>query len=143
MIVNMVTADERQVKSKGISFTFDELIAESLIVRMKVFKNLGYDINDQTKVVLKVKGNHMLSENVRKNDLVVINKKLKPKNGDVVIARHKGILIIRKYVTNGKRSYLISKNDAIPEKEFNVWGVVTHAINIIDGQSNTKKYVNR
>jgi len=80
------------------------------------------------------KGDSMVSNGIRNGDLLIIDRSIKAKNNNIVIASLHGELIVKKLgLINGKK-YLIPGNDkykpinieSIPD--FEIWGIVTYSI---------------
>ena len=83
---------------------------------------------------VRVSGSSMIGAGIHDGDLLIVDRSVEPRDGDVVIAALLGELTlkrIRKY--NGK-VMLIPDNDAYPPievdqgAEFQVWGVCKHVI---------------
>ena len=93
-----------------------------------------YLIHDPSKTfVLRVKGDSMLEEGIREGDLVVVERKSEPKDGDIVIAEVDGgwtMKFLRK--KNGKPIYLEPANKnykpIYPEHDLRVAAVVKGVI---------------
>ena len=73
---------------------------------------------------------------INDEDLLVVDKSLEPKSGDIVVAAVNGEFTVKRYLTNNDKVFLRAEspsgnypdiiiNDVI---DFEVWGVVTHTI---------------
>ena len=93
-----------------------------------------YLIGDPSKTfVLEVKGDSMIEEGIREGDLVIVERKNEPKDGDIVIAEVDGgwtMKFLRK--KPGKAVFLEPANrkykPIYPEQELNVAAVVKGVI---------------
>ena len=93
-----------------------------------------YLIRDHSKTfVLEVKGDSMIEEGIKEGDLVIVERKNEPKDGDIVIAEVDGgwtMKFLRKKV--GKPVYLEPANQKYkpnyPEHELNIAAVVKGVI---------------
>ena len=82
----------------------------------------------------RVRGDSMQDAGIFDGDLLVIDKSLKPKNGDVAVCFIDGEFTI-KYIKIGPKSlWLVPANDKYspikitPENDFVIWGIVTYSI---------------
>lgn len=81
----------------------------------------------------RVSGDSMIGVGIYPSDLVVIDKSLIPKNGDIVVASIDGEFLVKRYIKQGNTVILRSENTnykdiLISSEEFNLWGVVTYSI---------------
>lgn len=83
---------------------------------------------------VRVKGHSMQEAGIDDGDLLVVDKSLKPTNGDIVVAFLNGEFTVKK-ISKGKNFlYLVPQNEdykSIKIKlndDFSVWGVVAHVI---------------
>lgn len=78
----------------------------------------------------RVVGDCMINSGIQDGDILVVNRSLKPGNGDVVVGILDGEFILRTYYKKGNREYLMPDNPkytAIERNEstqFEIWGVV-------------------
>ncbi|MDQ3919677.1 MAG: translesion error-prone DNA polymerase V autoproteolytic subunit [Acidobacteriota bacterium] len=83
--------------------------------------------------VVRVEGDSMAGE-IHDGDLLVVDRSLEPRHGDVVIACVDGEMTVKRFVVEGGRRLLAAENPAYPavelggEREFLIWGVATHCI---------------
>lgn len=70
-----------------------------------------YLIKDRsTSYVLEVKGDSMIDEGIKEGDLVVVERKGEPKDGDIVIAEIDGGWTMKYFKKKGKLTYLKPAN---------------------------------
>jgi DNA polymerase V len=82
----------------------------------------------------RVKGNSMKDLGIHNGDLMIIDKSLKPKTGNVAICYIDGDFTVKTIKIESKCCWLIPANDkyqpikVTPENEFIIWGIVTNVI---------------
>jgi DNA polymerase V len=82
------------------------------------------------------KGHSMEDAGISDEDLLVVDKSLEAKSGDIVVAAVNGEFTVKRYLTNNDKIFLRAENasanypDIIINDviDFEVWGVVTHTI---------------
>lgn len=83
---------------------------------------------------VRVKGNSMMDSGISDGDLVVVDRALNPGDKSIVVAFLNGEFTIKRVRSRKDGLYLVPENpgyDPIKiteEMDFQVWGVVTHAI---------------
>ena len=85
--------------------------------------------------IMRFKGEGMIFSGIKEDSILVIDRSLKPKNGDIVVASIGGEFFCRKIII-GRKKLLVT--DCLNNKtkdlnnvlEFNFLGVVTSSINI-------------
>ena len=104
----------------------------------------GIDLNDQlimnksATIFMRVSGNSMEDAGIQNDDIVIVDRSIKPANGKIVIAILDGELLIRRYEQTFNKLRLVPETRnlaAIEVGEFSncqVWGVVTSLIRMID-----------
>lgn len=101
--------------------------------------NIGADIagngflkNSQDFFLLKVTGTSMLGAGILEGDLVVVNKKKTPQNGDIVVALVDNANTLKRLVKKDGKAYLHAENpdykDIHPLTDLQVQGVVAALI---------------
>jgi len=73
---------------------------------------------------------------INDEDLLVVDKSLEAKSGDIVVAALNGEFTVKRYLVNNKQVFLRAENSSAnyPDiiindvVDFEVWGVVTHTI---------------
>ena len=83
---------------------------------------------------VRVSGSSMIGAGIHDGDLLIVDRSVEPRDGDVVIAALLGELTLKRIHKRGGKVMLIPDNDAYPtievdqEAEFQVWGVCRHVI---------------
>ncbi|MFN1835492.1 LexA family protein [Balneola sp. MJW-20] len=83
---------------------------------------------------VRAEGNEMNTSGIRDQDLLVVDRSVKPSSGQVVIVAIEEECLVRKLIIRGGHIYLISdQNDrqpirVKPEMNWIIWGTVTHVI---------------
>lgn len=85
-------------------------------------------------------GDSMLEYGIFSGDLLIVDRSLEPKTGDILIVAIDGELTCKKLTAIKERLYLTSGNPEYPPisldgKEVHVWGVVIHNIHSLRGKS--------
>lgn len=86
--------------------------------------------NPPATFFLRVAGDSMIGAGIHEGDLVVVDKSLNARTGDIVIARVDGDFTVKYFRRRGRRVYLESANPAFPPIDFSqgmeltIWGVV-------------------
>lgn len=88
--------------------------------------------NPDSTFMLKVSGDSMSGAGIMPGDLVLVDRSLSPKNGDIVVAQVDGEWTMKFLRKRGDSVTLIPANDKYrpirPKKELNIAGVVTAVI---------------
>lgn len=83
---------------------------------------------------MRVDGDSMQDMSIHSGDLVIIDKSLEIRSGDVAVAFIDGEFTLKQFIKDGNRGILRPANPAYPEiqvgegNDFQIWGVVTHTI---------------
>lgn len=83
---------------------------------------------------LRATSDSMRESGIFASDLLIVDRSLKPKAGDIVIVELEGEISVRRYEKVGKRITLSTDSSSIEEIhlrtiiDFTIWGVVTSAI---------------
>ena len=97
------------------------------------------DLNDlcilhpSSTFFLRASGSSM-QPNINQGDVLVVDKALKAKSGDVIVALINGEFTVKRFEKRQGRLYLTAFNPNYPpleiseEAEFQVWGVVTYVL---------------
>ncbi|HEY1114601.1 MAG TPA: translesion error-prone DNA polymerase V autoproteolytic subunit [Chitinophagaceae bacterium] len=103
----------------------------------------GIDLNEQlirnkpATYFMRVNGNTMTGAGIHNGDVVIVDRSLKPRSGNVVIAVLNGEMLIRRYEEYNRKVRLVPEGanlatiDVDPGADFWVWGVVTYAIHSV------------
>ena len=104
----------------------------------KVFNIL--DLNDflapkpKDIYLVRVSGESMIDERIFDGDILIVDKKSQPKNGNVVIASLNGEMTVKYFRVIEGKVYLVSANkkflpiEIFPYMQFQIQGVVKHVI---------------
>lgn len=92
--------------------------------------------NPETTFYAHIEGDSMRDAGIYDGDIVVVDRSLEPKNGDIIVAYIDGEYTVKEFRKDpqGTSAWLIPHNpDFEPiqvtgQSNFNVWGVVTYAI---------------
>lgn len=88
--------------------------------------------NSKDFFLLTVTGNSMIDAGIFEGDLVVVNTRKEPKDGDIVIALVDNANTVKRFIKKAGKVYLKAENkeykDIYPENELVVQGVVTALI---------------
>ena len=83
---------------------------------------------------LRVKGESMINSGIQNRDLIIVDKSLTAKPGNIVIAMIDGEFTVKRLEKKNDELYLKSENDNYPDfnfqnhNEIQIWGVVTYSI---------------
>lgn len=100
----------------------------------------GIDLNEQlirnkpATFFFKMKGDAMKDAGIFDNDILIVDRSLKPVNGKIIIAILNGELLVRRFHKNFSSAFLIPENNRYKNinlaefTNFSVWGVVTYVI---------------
>jgi SOS regulatory protein LexA len=84
--------------------------------------------NPNSTFIVKVQGDSMIDAGIHQDDLVLIQKNLQPKDGDIVIAQVDGEWTLKYFKQKAKKAYLQAANQKyptiIPRQELVIAGVV-------------------
>jgi DNA polymerase V len=103
------------------------------------FAERGIDLNEQlvknkpATFFMRVNSDAMIGSGVHIGDVVIVDRSLEPKNGNLVIAVVDGELLIRRLEISNNHTRLITANKKLSSLDMtgtplNVWGVVTYVI---------------
>ena len=90
--------------------------------------------NPLATFIVKSQGNSMLQAGIHSNDLLIVDRSIKPKNNSIVIASIDGELIVKRIKISGKQFLLTSDNKEYGNIKINnesavfLWGIVTKVI---------------
>jgi len=83
---------------------------------------------------LKVSGSSMIKAGIHHNDILVVDRSIKPGHGKVVIAVVNGELTVKRLLVQGRKVMLAAENDnsrpieVTGDMELHIWGVATNVI---------------
>lgn len=94
-------------------------------------------INPDSSFLMRVTGFSMINAGINSGDIVVADKNLIPKSGDIVIAEINNRLTIKRLAIEDNRYVLKAENDNYKsikindDDTFNIWGVVRQSIQYV------------
>lgn len=99
----------------------------------EVFDFEGYmSADDERTFMLRVSGDSMIEAGIYDGDLIVVDKKIQPTHGVIVVAIIDGGYTVKYLRRKGSKYYLKAANpkykDIYPESEFKTVGVVTGSV---------------
>jgi len=87
---------------------------------------------------VRVYGESMIGAGINPNDIWVVDRFIKHKSGNIVVASMNGELCVKRLRIKDGRPWLYPENPAYtpyevePDDEFEVWGVVTAIIRVLN-----------
>lgn len=87
-----------------------------------------------TTFFVRVTGESMVGVGIHQDDILIVDKSLQAKDGDIVIAVVNGELTVKRLSLKGEACFLLPENpDYLPikvteEMDFSIWGVVTSVV---------------
>lgn len=101
----------------------------------------GIDLNEElirnkpATFFMRVNNDNMKDTGIFKEDVVIVDRSLKPVNGKVIIAILNGDLLIRRFEKINNKIRLLADGDKLSPinidatcEDFGIWGVVTYVI---------------
>ena len=89
-------------------------------------------VDDERSFMLRVSGDSMIEAGIYDGDLIIVDKKIQPTHGLIVVALIDGGYTVKYLRKKGNKSYLKAANpnykDIYPESEFKIVGVVTGSV---------------
>ncbi|MEX1232002.1 MAG: translesion error-prone DNA polymerase V autoproteolytic subunit [Planctomycetaceae bacterium] len=83
---------------------------------------------------VRVVGESMIDAGIESGDLLVVDKSLDAKDGDIVIASIEGQFLVKRFRRTGRKFQLIAESNGQvpiilePDTDVEIWGVVAHVI---------------
>ena len=88
--------------------------------------------NKESSFLIKVSSDHMIDAGIHPNDVLIVERGKKPKNGDVVVAEVDSEWVLRYYQLENGQPYLLPANghynEVFPQTQLIVVGVVKACI---------------
>ncbi len=100
----------------------------------------GLDLNDLlvprpiSTYYLRVEGDSMTGAGIISGDIVVVDKSLEARSGDIVVAAVEGEFTLKRLKKQGHEVWLLPENPAYPPialheaRDVTIWGVITYTI---------------
>jgi DNA polymerase V len=117
--------------SAGFPSPADDYIDKKLDLNEYIIKHPA------STFLVKVRGNSMQDCGISNDDLLVVDRSLDPIDKSIVVAFLDGEFTIKRVRIKKEKLYLVPENtdyksiEVTKEMDFQVWGVVTHAIKSI------------
>ena len=101
------------------------------------------DLNDHlirnpfSTFFLRVKGDSMINSGIHDKDLIIVDKSLNPKPGNIVIAMIDGEFTVKRFSIKNNKLYLKAENRNYPDfnledySDVHIWGVVIYSIHTL------------
>ena len=86
---------------------------------------------------VRVQGDSMKGAGICSGDILVVDRSRRPRSNDVVLAVLHGEFTVKRLVRESTGCTLVAENESYPniritpETDFEVWGVVTHAVHCL------------
>ena len=94
--------------------------------------------NIPSTFLIRVQGKSMNSIGIHDGDLLIVDRSLNPKNFSTVIANVNEELVVKNFIKEKNKSFLISGSKKLKDEinlaenpEIFIWGVVTYAIHAL------------
>lgn len=103
----------------------------------------GLDLNEllikhpSATFFLKVSGASMIKAGIHHNDILIVDRSIKPTHGKIVIAAVNGELTVKRLFIEGDKVQLVAENDAYrpinisDDTDLHIWGVVTSVVHFV------------
>ena len=90
--------------------------------------------NPQSTFFVRVNGDSMINAGINPEDLLIVDRSIRPAQGRVVIAVVNGELTVKRLFKENNKVFLMPENPnypALEEMDFMIWGVVTNVIHAV------------
>jgi len=83
---------------------------------------------------LRVKGDSMIDSGINDKDLIIVDKSLTPRPGNIVIAMIDGEFTVKRFSIKNNKLYLKAENHNYPDlnledyDDIHIWGVVIYSV---------------
>lgn len=90
--------------------------------------------NPASTFFVRVSGESMVGAGINPNDLLIVDRSLRPNSGSIVIAIISGEFTVKRFVFRENSYWLVPENSNFKEKKISedddvaIWGVVTNVI---------------
>jgi DNA polymerase V len=129
---DLTTELELPMASSGISAGFPSPAEDHLELKLDLNRALVRHPN--ATFYGRVKGSSMIEAGIEDGDILVIDKSLEPKDGDIAVCFLDGEFTVKRISNGDDGLYLVPANKEFKpiriseESEFLVWGIVTYVI---------------
>jgi DNA polymerase V len=106
-------------------------------IEMQLDLNTHLIKNPASTFLLRVSGESMKDVGIFPNDILIVDRSIKPTDGKIVIAAIDGELTVKRLKKNNDALYLLPENKAFApivikdSQELLIWGVVTNVIHAL------------
>lgn len=93
--------------------------------------------NPKDTFCVQIQGESMINAGINPDDIVVVDRKLEPRNGKIVVAAVNGELTVKRLKMQNSHVMLMPANDRYEpivigdDTDFHIWGVATNVIKAI------------
>lgn len=94
--------------------------------------------NPKDTFCVQIQGESMINAGINPDDIVVVDRRLEPRNGKIIVAAVNGELTIKQLKMHGSNIMLMPANDRYEpivigdDTDFHIWGVATNIIKNIN-----------
>lgn len=112
----------------GFPSPADDYLEESLNLTEKLIKH------PTATFLVRVKGDSMVNAGIKQGDMLIVDRSIKPKSDDIVIAIVNGEFTVKRLKLKDSKVYLLPENNRYPyikieeSDDTYIWGVVTSCI---------------
>lgn len=112
----------------GFPSPADDYLEESLDLNQHLIKHPA------ATFFVRASGNSMVNAGINDHDILVVDRSLEPKHGDIVIAALNSELTVKRLCAKGNKVFLVPENpdysviEINEEMDFLIWGVVTSVV---------------
>ena len=89
---------------------------------------------------VRVEGESMSGAGILSGDMLVVDRSIKPRSGDIVVAVLEGEFTVKRWLQRDNKWFLVPENSSFneihistdsSEQQFEIWGVVTYAVHCL------------
>ncbi|MDD3807559.1 MAG: translesion error-prone DNA polymerase V autoproteolytic subunit [Candidatus Marinimicrobia bacterium] len=90
--------------------------------------------NPSATFYVRVRGHSMVNAGIYDGDMLIVDRSLDPKDGDVAVCVLNGEFTVKRLKKNGGQIVLVPENPEFPEMvitkddDFRIWGIVSYVI---------------
>jgi D-beta-D-heptose 7-phosphate kinase/D-beta-D-heptose 1-phosphate adenosyltransferase len=122
--------------AKGGDYKVDDVVGKEITQK----RNSKLDLNSllignpDCTFLIKVTGDSMTKAGINTGDIILVDRSIKAKTGNIVVATINNKLLVKRLILNENGIELLSENDSFPNikikesDKFNIWGVVKSII---------------
>jgi len=117
--------------SAGFPSPADDFLDTSIDLNKELIKNKS------TTFFARVKGSSMIGAGINDGDLLIIDKSITPKSGNIAVCFIDGDFTVKRIDITKDIIWLIAENKAYPpikvtaDNDFTIWGIVTNVIKYV------------